>query len=102
MLKEEKLVEKMRILADFSMEIKIKDALIKKLQGKEQGTKEVLRKLIKMIEHPRLVIMANKLLHAEKNDPFSMLAAATKTPEKSLEAIDTEEIEEIQTELKDK
>ena len=35
MLKEEKLAEKMRILADFSMEIKIKDALIKKLQGKE-------------------------------------------------------------------
>ena len=91
----------MRILADFSMEIKIKDALIKKLQGKEQGTKEVLRKLIKMIEHPRLVIMANKLLHAEKNDPFSMLVA--KTPDKSLEAIDTEEIEEFQTtELKDK
>ena len=57
------------------MEIKIKDALIKKLQSKEQGTKEVLRKLIKMIEHPRLVIMANKLLHAEKNDPFSKLVA---------------------------
>ena len=56
----------MRILADFSMEIKIKDALIKKLQGKEKDVRELLRKLIKMIEHPRLVIMANKLLHAEK------------------------------------
>ena len=56
----------MRILADFSMEIKIKDALIKKLQIKEQDVRELLNKLIKMIEHPRLVIMANKLLHAEK------------------------------------
>ena len=47
------------------MEIKTKDALIKNLNDKERNTMELLRKLIKMIEHPRLVIMANKLLHAE-------------------------------------
>ena len=48
------------------MEITIKDALIAKLSKSGKVAKDALAKLIKMIEHPRLVILSSKLLQAEK------------------------------------
>lgn len=59
-------LEKQRIITDFRMEIKIKDALIEKLSKSGSSSKDALTKLIKMIEHPRLVTLANKLLTAER------------------------------------
>ena len=47
--------ERTKILADFAMELKVKDSLIAKLDKKGESNRDALQKLIKMIEHPRLV-----------------------------------------------
>ena len=58
-------LEREKIKADFRLEIKVKDALILQLNQKVDQTKQLMRKLLKMMEHPRLLEMSNKLLKAE-------------------------------------
>lgn len=58
--------ERLTMMSDFKMEIKVKDALIKQLSDKEAETREVMRKLLKMIEHPRLLTMSHNALKAEQ------------------------------------
>lgn len=60
--------EKDKMKSDFLIEISVKNALIKQLENKGVATRDALTKLIKMLENPRLVQLASKLLSAEKQE----------------------------------
>lgn len=54
------------MIHDFKLEIKLKDTIALQLRRKNDEYFLVIKKLMKMIEHPRLIYLANRMLHFDK------------------------------------
>ena len=57
--------EKMRMIKDFKLELKLKDAIIKQLNSRNNDFYGAVKKMVKMIEYPRLISLANRLVKIE-------------------------------------
>ena len=73
--------EKMRMIKDFKLEMKLKDAIIKSLNSRNNDFYMAVKKMVKMIEYPRLIKLANRLVKIENTNQVSSSITALKVQE---------------------
>ena len=65
-MKKEFTEQNTKMKNDFQMEIKIKDMILKRLNAQRDKYDTLLKQLLKMIEYPRLLNMANRMLYWDR------------------------------------
>ena len=66
------------MLKDFKLELKLKDAIIKQLNSRNNDFYMAVKKMFKMIEYPRLISLANRLVKIEDTIKVSKSITAKK------------------------